>query len=367
MKSRIPQLSAVAILTLAVGFAPAASAKNSDHGNKVRGLESAQNHRGGVSAHDLIGQDVASQDNQSLGEIQDLVIDTSANRVDYALISTGGVLGVGDTIRAVPFTAFQSGVVSRGALTLDVTKAKFEAAPRMDGKDVAVLASQHKSLNDYYGVKDSMMARISSAMSDKSPVLQRASDILGENVVNSGQNVGEIEDVLVSFDNGRATVLIDPNDDYTSTDRKFLISFDRLNRSADGDSFTTNLTKNDFAQATPADADHDGWDRAVTTPLVWGGYGATGYGATNTSVAANDRMSSSSTSTPTPVSQIDRALHSDSDLKGELSNVSLKADGGSLMIQGKVRNEDVKDKIADKVEDAAKGWDIQNQLYVQND
>lgn len=364
MKTRINQISAAAFLSLAVGFVPLASAGTSHHDKQVRGLKAAQNHRGGVSAHDLIGQDVDSKDNQSLGEIQDLVVDTAANRVDYALISTGGVLGIGDTVRAVPFAAFRSGAVSDGALTLDVTKAKFEAAPKLEDKKVATLVSQRKNLNDYYGVKDSMMSKISNAMSDKSPNLQRASDILGENVVNSGQNVGDIEDVLVSFENCHATVLIDPNDDYTSTDKKFLIGFDRLNRSADGDSFTTNLTKDDFAQAAPADSNNNNWwENAVTTPLVWGGYDGISYAAASSNMAANGPA----TSSPTPVSQIDQALHSDSDLKGELSNVSLKTRGGDLMIQGTVRNEDVKDKIADKVEDAAKGWDIQNQLYVQND
>ena len=367
MKTRINQIAAAAFLSLAVGFVPLASAGSSHHDKQVRGLKAAQNHRGGVSAHDLIGQDVDSKDNQSLGEIQDLVVDTAANRVDYALISTGGVLGIGDTVRAVPFAAFRSGAVSDGALTLDVTKAKFEAAPKLEGKDVAVLGSQRKSLGDYYGVKDSMMAKIPNAMSDEAPVLQRSSDILGENIVNANQNVGDIEDVLVSFENCHATVLIDPNDDYTSTDKKFLISFDRLHRSADGDSFTTDLTRNDFAQAAPADADTNWWGNAVTTPLVWGGYDTNGYDESTTRVAVKDRMDAASATAPTPVTKIDQALHNDSDLKGELAHVSLKTKGDNLMIQGTVRSEDVKDKIADKVEDAAKGWDVENQLYVQND
>ena len=53
-----------------------------------------------VHAADVIGTDVVNSNGDEVGTIDDLVID--ANQVEYAVISVGGFLGIGDKAVAIP-------------------------------------------------------------------------------------------------------------------------------------------------------------------------------------------------------------------------------------------------------------------------
>ncbi len=59
-----------------------------------------------VRAHDLLNKTVRNPQNESLGKIEDLVVDLKSGRVRYAVLEAGGFLGVGDKYFAVPLTAF---------------------------------------------------------------------------------------------------------------------------------------------------------------------------------------------------------------------------------------------------------------------
>src|SRR5690606_29217536 len=62
---------------------------------------------GAVSCDALIGRDVFDRNGKKLGAIGDLVVERSSGRISYALVSSGGVLGVGSTLRAVPYEALE--------------------------------------------------------------------------------------------------------------------------------------------------------------------------------------------------------------------------------------------------------------------
>jgi sporulation protein YlmC with PRC-barrel domain len=57
-------------------------------------------------ASKLIGMNVENEQGEKLGEIKDLVINPEKGSVSYAVLSSGGVLGVGEKLLAVPLTAF---------------------------------------------------------------------------------------------------------------------------------------------------------------------------------------------------------------------------------------------------------------------
>jgi sporulation protein YlmC with PRC-barrel domain len=57
-------------------------------------------------ASKLIGMSVRNEQGENLGDIKDLVIDPEKGTVSYAVLSSGGVLGVGEKLLAVPLTAF---------------------------------------------------------------------------------------------------------------------------------------------------------------------------------------------------------------------------------------------------------------------
>jgi sporulation protein YlmC with PRC-barrel domain len=62
-----------------------------------------------MAAASLDGTRVMSSDGEPIGKITDIMLDLRSGRVAYAVLSTGGFLGIGDTLHALPW----------GALTLD--------------------------------------------------------------------------------------------------------------------------------------------------------------------------------------------------------------------------------------------------------
>lgn len=83
------------------------------------------------SAATLTGMTVGNVQGEHLGEIKDLVIDLHRGRIEYAVLSYGGVLGIGDKLFAIPWQAF--GVDrERTRLLLDVSKEVLRNAPGFD-------------------------------------------------------------------------------------------------------------------------------------------------------------------------------------------------------------------------------------------
>jgi hypothetical protein len=78
-------------------------------------------------ASGLLGMEVRNNDNQKLGEIKDLVMD-SPGKVSYAVLAVGGFLGIGEKLIALPPSTLK--VATDGDyLVLNADKAKIQAAP----------------------------------------------------------------------------------------------------------------------------------------------------------------------------------------------------------------------------------------------
>jgi sporulation protein YlmC with PRC-barrel domain len=69
----------------------------------------------------LIGITVEDPQGENLGEIEDIVVDLQRGHVSYAVMSSGGVLGVGKKLLAVPLTAFTRNA-DESALVLQADK-----------------------------------------------------------------------------------------------------------------------------------------------------------------------------------------------------------------------------------------------------
>ena len=60
-----------------------------------------------VRASELIGTNVQNNADETVGEINDIVIDPNEGRVRYVALSVGGFLGVADQLFAIPWTSFE--------------------------------------------------------------------------------------------------------------------------------------------------------------------------------------------------------------------------------------------------------------------
>ena len=79
----------------------------------------------------IIGSSVVNQQNEDLGKIEDLVIDTGAARIAYVVLSFGGFLGLGDKYFAIPWEAFRFDSSEKRAV-LNVDRRLLENAPGFD-------------------------------------------------------------------------------------------------------------------------------------------------------------------------------------------------------------------------------------------
>jgi hypothetical protein len=81
-----------------------------------------------MGADTLLGNDVYNKDGESLGDIKELMIDMASGKVAYAVLSFGGLLGMGDKLFAVPWAALALDT-SHKRFTLNIPKAKLSSAP----------------------------------------------------------------------------------------------------------------------------------------------------------------------------------------------------------------------------------------------
>jgi len=106
-----------------------------------------------LSSTSIVGTNVQNAQGESLGEIEDLMVNTHSGDVDYAVVSFGGFLGMGDKLFAVPLQAFNTDTDAE-KMILDVPKDRLESAPGFD-KDNWPKHGDTKWTQDvrtYYGV-----------------------------------------------------------------------------------------------------------------------------------------------------------------------------------------------------------------------
>lgn len=84
-----------------------------------------------LSSSSISGDAVVNRAGDSLGKIEDLMIDLGMGRVAYAVLSFGGFLGMGNKLFAIPFEALELDAVNKRFI-LDVPKERLEAAPGFD-------------------------------------------------------------------------------------------------------------------------------------------------------------------------------------------------------------------------------------------
>jgi len=86
---------------------------------------------GAAKVTDVIGMTVNNYQDVKLGKVSDLAVDMESGRIVQVIISSGGFLGLGATLTAVPPTALHQDPELK-ILQLDVSAEKFKAAPRFD-------------------------------------------------------------------------------------------------------------------------------------------------------------------------------------------------------------------------------------------
>lgn len=104
-----------------------------------------------LSATSVIGDDVFNLKNENLGSIQDMMLDLRSGGIRYAVLASGGFLGMGDRLFAIPWAALhQDGENKR--FTLDIDAERLKTAPGFDKNEWPNMADStwNSSIEAYY-------------------------------------------------------------------------------------------------------------------------------------------------------------------------------------------------------------------------
>ena len=84
-----------------------------------------------MGANTLLGNHVSNLAGDSLGDIKEFMIDMATGKVAYAVLSFGGLLGLGDKLFAVPWSALTLDTINK-RFTLSVSVEALKEAPGFD-------------------------------------------------------------------------------------------------------------------------------------------------------------------------------------------------------------------------------------------
>ena len=114
---------------------------------------------GAAKATDIIGMTVNNYQNERLGNVKDLAVDVESGRIVQVILSTGGFLGMGNTLTAVPPGALHLDAADK-VLHLNASKAKLAAALKFDTSkwDKDTQSNRVTEVYGYYGERPYFVA-----------------------------------------------------------------------------------------------------------------------------------------------------------------------------------------------------------------
>ena len=89
-----------------------------------------------INLADVTGTEVRNPQDQQLGTVEDVVLDSEKGGIRYVVISSGGVLGIGEDMVALPWQALRT-TPGMNTFVLNVSEEVIEDAPSIDPAQLA--------------------------------------------------------------------------------------------------------------------------------------------------------------------------------------------------------------------------------------
>jgi len=127
-------------------------------GARITGSRHQQDHSGPgpevMAASSFEGEMVVNPQGETLGEIEEIMLDVRGGRIAYAVMSVGGFLGVGEKYFAIPWPAFTMDTDTERFI-LDVDRDRLLNAPGFDREKWPAMADKRwaNEVHTYYGTK----------------------------------------------------------------------------------------------------------------------------------------------------------------------------------------------------------------------
>jgi sporulation protein YlmC with PRC-barrel domain len=91
-------------------------------------MPTATGHTNAIRAGKAIGTDVLDRNGTKIGEVKDIVLEKTSNNILFAVVSFGGVLGMGEKYHPVPWSELDYDP-ERGGYTVSFTTEQLKSAP----------------------------------------------------------------------------------------------------------------------------------------------------------------------------------------------------------------------------------------------
>lgn len=229
------------------------------------------------NAEDVVGMKVVNTQGEELGKIEEIVIHPRGD-VAYAVLSFGGTMGVGDKLFAIPWTVLQTHATeaTRGdekKLVLAVDKERLKNAPGFDKSKWPSMANPDwsKDIDAYYAAdrKSTTGKPVEASARVAGSPIWKSSELKGSKVETpSGENLGDIKDVVVDANGRISYVAISVGGFLGMGDRLVAVPFEALKVTTEGDKkkITLATTKDRLKEAPEFKSGRENW-AAMTDPV----------------------------------------------------------------------------------------------------
>ncbi|WP_419757759.1 PRC-barrel domain-containing protein [Acidisoma sp.] len=103
-----------------------------------------------IAASKVNGTAVYNADGERLGSVYDILLDKRSGHADYAILSFGGFLGIGDRYHPLPWNQLRYNT-ELGGYVVGLDRRQLEAAPNYDATDLDVWGgSGTRDVDRYY-------------------------------------------------------------------------------------------------------------------------------------------------------------------------------------------------------------------------
>jgi sporulation protein YlmC with PRC-barrel domain len=311
---------------------------------------------GTIKASDLIGMNIKSDQGERIGEIKDFVVDLKSGRVAYAVVSAGGIAGLGDKWLAVPPSVFTR-TGSERTLTWNVDQQKLRSAPTIDKHNwnAAYQPEYIGKVYSFYGVEnpeqDSNVGEPAGSQKkndsqdsqkqdgDQSKLDSSSSDLKGQ--ASASTESSQQRDLQKSEPEKSASAS-------SSSD----VSKEAAGAQASSSSAPSSSSQSAESKSS-ADVSSPSQSSSATEPQS-GTSVSESSGATTTTTDATASMPD----------KVQMALKNDASLSTAAQDVKFSMENDKLVIKGNVKSEDEKNRIMEKVRATAGSTEIDDQLKV---
>lgn len=124
----------------------------SDTGAAIAGNGTGEGPGPNVMAADTLkGNKLFTSDQQEIGKISEIMLDVRSGRIAYAVLSSGGFLGMGEKLHAIPWSALTLDTDEK-CFRLNVTADHVKNAPAFDKEHWPSMADERwgSSLHQHY-------------------------------------------------------------------------------------------------------------------------------------------------------------------------------------------------------------------------